>query len=178
MFDRSGFWPAPLATGAFCLETDGLVIRDLPELPQTLVSGDLDAFLVAEGMAPAVGLLGKAGGTRYAVRLARSRLLAVGVEPEAPGWNPAGYALTPMGAALAVIEIAGPRWREFVARATPIDPDSSSASAAFLLGDGLSAILTRHERHDTLRLHISRPYLPLAHDWLAGCIAQIGAQKG
>lgn len=168
-FDRAGFWPAPRAPGSFALQTDGLRVRELPEIPQALVSGDLDGFLAAEGLAPAVGLLGAATGTRYAVRLARQRLLAVGWEPDAAGWDPRGWGVTPMGAALAILAIEGPRWPEFFARATPIDPAAASPSAAFLMGDGLSAILTRHDGPDSLRLHVSRPLLPGVQDWLTTC---------
>jgi len=175
--DRAAFWPAPAAPGSFRAEIDGLVVRDLPDLPQALVSGDLDAFLAAEGLAPAVGLLGVAQGDRYAVRLARRRLLAVGLEPAA-GWNPGGWGVTPVGAGLAVVGIEGPRWPGFVARATPVDPGAASPSAALLLGDGLSAILTRHGRDDSLRLHVSRPLLPALHLWLADVVTALGAGNG
>ncbi|MBW7922795.1 MAG: hypothetical protein H3C51_11920 [Rubellimicrobium sp.] len=165
-FDRAAFWPEP---AAFAQDIPGLSVRDLPELPQAYVSGDLAAFLAAGALAPAVGLLGLAQGDRYAVRLARHRLLVVGIEPDA-GWNPGGWGVTPVGAGLAVVAVTGPRWRDFFARATPIDPDAASASAAFLLGDGLPAILTRHDAPDNLRLHVGRATLPALHDWLGDCL--------
>lgn len=174
ILDRAAFWPEPAAPGAFQQEIDGLVARDLPEIPQALVSGDIDAFLAAEGLAPAVGLLGVAEGERYAVRLARQRLLAVGFEPE-PGWNPGGWGVTPMGAGLSVVGIEGPRWAEVFARATPIDPETASPSAGFLLGDGLPVTLTRHGHDDCLRLHVARAALPGLHAWLDDCLMAMAA---
>lgn len=170
MSDLASIWAAPAAPGSLSLDLDGLRLRELPDLPQTLVSGDLAAFLRAEGLAPAAGLLGRAEGERYAVRLARDRLLAVGIEPEpqAAGWRD-GHALTPIGGALAVLEVAGPRWPAFFARATAIDPQAGSPSAAFLLAGTLSAILYRHGGDDRLRLHLDRSLLPFFHDWLTAC---------
>lgn len=166
VLDRGEFWPEP---ADFAQDIPGLSVRDLPELPQAYVSGDLAAFCAAHDLPAPLGLLGQARGERYTVRLARQRLLVVGLEPE-PGWNPGGWGVTPMGAGLAVVAVTGPRWREFFARATPIDPDAGSASAVFLLGDGLSVILSRHDAPDNLRLHIARAMLPALHAWLGDCL--------
>lgn len=169
--DRGAFWPAP---APFAQEIRGLALRDLPDVPQAYVSGDLDAFLAHADLAAPVGLLGMAQGERYAIRLARRRLLVVGTEP-APGWNPGGWGVTPMGGGIAVIAGEGPRWHEFFARATPIDPEANSPSAAFMLGDGLPVILTRHDRPDSLRLHVPRAQLPALHDWLSDCLRAMAA---
>jgi hypothetical protein len=164
MPDRSGFWPAPPAPDAR-LEGEGLSVRQLPPVPQVMVSGATDRFLAARGLGPAVGLLGQVTPERYALRLARHRMLVAGVrqDHETAGWQD-GVATTPMTGALAVLEIAGPNGMALFARASAIDPRLSSASAALDFA-GVHAALCRVE--GALRLHVDRGLVPYLFDWIA-----------
>jgi hypothetical protein len=76
MFDRSAFWlEAPNS-----LMGPGLAVRILPPQPQLMVSGDLDRFLTRHSLPPAGGLLAEMTGSRFALRLARNRMLVVGMD--------------------------------------------------------------------------------------------------
>lgn len=164
MLDRSGFWPAVPADGT-CLMGEGLMIRALPPVPQVMVSGDLAAFCAAQDMPPPLGLLEQAPAGRHALRLARNRMLAVGiaVDHAAAGWAE-GIATTPMTGALAVIQIAGPQAMAVFARASAVDPRQNSPCAALIFA-GVSAAICRSDAG--LRLHLDRGLLPYVLDWLA-----------
>lgn len=166
MLDRSAFWTLP----GDRLDLPGLTVQALPAQPQTLVSGDLDGFLSARGLPPAIGLLGPAQGEVAAIRLARHRMLVLGLDtpPEAPAWVQ-GCALTPMTAGLAVLDITGPRAMEWAARGTAIDLRHPSPSAALLFA-GIPAILYR--RDAALRLHIDRSLLAYVLDWTGAALPQ------
>lgn len=164
MLDRSSFWPVPPVEGA-CLTGDGITIRLLPPMSQVMVSGGLEAFCAAHDLPPAVGLLAPVQAPRYALRLARNRMLAVGVgvDHATAGWAD-GIATTPMTGALAVIDIAGPQAMEIYARATAVDPNGNSASAALLFA-GVTGALCRID--DGLRLHVDRGLTAYLFDWFA-----------
>lgn len=161
MLDRSDFWTVPPEA----LHGEGLSVRLLPPLPQVMVSGDLDGYAAAHGLPPTAGLLAEVTGRRYALRLARNRMLAVGIDldPAAGGWVD-GAALTPMTGALAVVEIAGENAMALLARATAIDPRQSSPSAALMFA-GATAVLYR--RDQGLRLHLDRGLVPYMMNWCA-----------
>ena len=161
MPDRSDFWTTPTEA----LTGEGISVRLLPPVPQVMVSGDLDGFAAAHGLPPPAGLLAEVTGARYTLRLARSRMLAVGVEldPASAGWVD-GAALTPMTGALAVVEIAGENAMALVARGTAVDPRRPSASAALMFA-GFNSVLYRHD--GVLRLHLDRSLVPYLMDWCA-----------
>lgn len=161
MLDRSDFWTTPPEA----LTGEGISVRLLPPLPQAMVSGDLDGFAAANGLPPPAGLLAEVKGPCYALRLARSRMLAVGIDldPASAGWVE-GAALTPMTGALAVVEIAGENAMALVARGTAVDPRQPSASAALMFA-GVTSVLYRHE--GVLRLHLDRGLVPYLMDWCA-----------
>ncbi len=164
MRDRSTFWSAPAAAGAR-LAGDGIEVALLAPVPQVMVSGDLGAFGAPHGLPPAAGLLADVAGPRYALRMARRRMLAVGVELDqaAAGWA-GGVATTPMTGAMAVIEIAGPRAMALVARATAVDPRADSPCAAVMFA-GVTVALCRHEGR--IRLHLDRGLATYMLDWCA-----------
>lgn len=167
MLDASGAWgPAPGWSTA-ALAGGGVEARTLPGLSQALVSGDLAAFAAARGLAPAVGALGLARGPTYAARMARDRMLVVGLaESEiVPGWSPAGYAVTPMSAALHVFEFKGRNVLDLVGRASAIDPRDPGPCAALQFA-GLVGCLYRHDDADTLRLHVDRGLAAYLWTWL------------
>lgn len=162
MLDRSTFWTA---SGAFpALQGEGLSVSLVPSLPQVMVSGDFAGFCRREALPEPVGLLGETTGARYSLRLARNRMLAVGVDCDhaGAGWQE-NAAITPMTGALAVLEIAGPRQMELFSRGSAIDPRSRSASAALQFA-GVTVSLYRHEA--TLRLHIDRGLIAYLQSWL------------
>ena len=76
MLDRSTFWSEAPSS----LTGPGLAVRVLPPVPQLMVSGDLDGFLARHALPPAGGLLAKMSGERYALRLARHRMLVIGMD--------------------------------------------------------------------------------------------------
>lgn len=160
MLDRSTFWTATPdhQTGP------GLAVRVLPPQPQLMVSGDLDAFLARHGLPAAGRLLAVVTGDRYALRLARNRMLVTGIDlaPEAAGWAD-GCAVTPMTGALAVIDVTGPDAMALFARATAVDPRGASPSAALMFA-GITLVACRHEA--ALRLHLDRGLLPYLTSWI------------
>lgn len=161
MLDRSAFWSiAPES-----LSGPGLTVRVLPPVPQVMVSGDLDAFLARHGLPAAGGLLAETSDSRYALRLARNRMLVVGLDlpPQAAGWAD-GCATTPMTGALAVVEITGPDAMALFARGTVVDPRSASPSAALIFA-GVTLVASRHDT--ALRLHLDRGLVPYLMDWIA-----------
>lgn len=160
MLDRSPFW----SKAPDSLRGPGLMVRVLPPVPQLMVSGDLDGFLARHALPPAGGLLAETSGSRYALRLARARMLVVGLDllPEAAGWAKGG-ATTPMTGALAVVEASGPDAMALFARCTAVDPAANSPSAALSFA-GVTAIACRHD--GALRLHLDRGLLPYLMAWI------------
>jgi len=164
MLDRAAFWPPAPAAGTE-LRGEGLTLRLLPPVPQLMVSGDLAAFCAEHDLPAPVGLLGLVDRPRHALRLARSRMLAVGLTADhaAAGWQD-GIATTPMTGALAVLHISGPQAMQVFARATAIDPRAPGPCAALLFA-GQTAALCRDD--DGLRLHIDRGLAAYVLDWVA-----------
>ena len=163
MLDRAPFWTPAAPAEEIRLTGDGVTLTGLPPVPQVMVSGDLTAWLAANGLPGTAGLLSETRGDRYAVRLSRQRMLIVGEEqsPRSAGWS-VGCASTPMTGALAVVEIAGPRAMDLVARATAVDPRAPSPSAALLFA-GMQAVLYRHGA--ALRLHLDRGLVAYLASW-------------
>lgn len=163
MRDRSGFWPTPPVSGAQ-LHGMGLSVCLLAPVPQVMVSGALDRFLTLQGMAPPVGLLGQVPSAQYGLRLARNRMLAVGLRQDhaTAGWQD-GFATTPMTGALAVLDIQGPGAMDLFARASAIAPRCHSPSAALIFA-GMPAALCQYD--GGLRLHIDRGLVAYLFDWI------------
>lgn len=147
------------------LEMPGLSAHLLACPDQFLVSGDLHGFGRVSGLDPAgVGALGQVAAPRYALRLARDRLLIVGpLTGIAEGWNPAGFAVTACGAALAVIELSGAAVPDVLARATLIDSATPGPSTAVSFA-GVPAMIYRKDR--VVRLHVERGLVAYLWLWL------------
>lgn len=163
MLDRAKFW-TPTAPVGTQLTGDGITVRLLPAIEQVMLSGDLTAGLARFDLSESLGLMAQASGPRYALRLARGRVLIVGagVTPSAAGWQD-GVATTPMTGALAVFEISGPMAMELLARATAIDLRKPSPCAALNFA-GVTSILYQHEAG--LRLHLDAGLAPYMLDWM------------
>ena len=160
MLDRAQFWPVQPRQ----LTGDGITVTLLDPVPQLMVSGDLDAACAALNLPAPVGLMGQAQDPRAAIRLARHRMLAVGVTlPHAEATPQEGYALTPATGSLAVLQIGGPRTDELLVRGTAVDLNRNSPSASLLFA-GINAVLYRHGAD--IRLHLDRGLLDYALDWM------------
>lgn len=167
MPDVSARWRPEPDWASARLEGPTLDIRAVPGLPQRLVSGDIAGFLARHGLGKDVGALGLASGGRYALRVARDRLLVVGIPPSecADGWHAEGYGVSTVGSALRVLDARGPGVRDLLARATTIDPDNPGPSAA-LLFCGLTCTVYFHGDRQTLRLHVDRGLAAYLWEWL------------
>ena len=185
MRDLAGKWPPVPEWDTAILETDSLRIRTVGGLAQLVVSGDLQAWGRAAGMAhEGVGAFAVAQGPRYAVRVARDRILAVSETPFgiAPGWHGEGFAVSGMDAAMHVFEIAGAGVPKLLARATALDPTlgptldpaGTSASAALLFA-GVNALAYRHGGPEMLRVHVDRGLAPYLWKWFEKTSFPVGA---
>lgn len=166
MLDNSCKWrPEPDWANAR-LATPGLHVSAIIGLPQRLVSGDIGGFLVRHELAE-VGALGLASGERYAVRVARDRLLAVGIPASAcaDGWHDDGYGVTTVGSAFRVLQARGEGVPDLVARATTIDPNNPGPCAAMLFC-GVMATVYRYNDIETLRIHVDRGLGVYLWEWL------------
>lgn len=166
MRDHGSRWPAVPYWATFDLARADLRVAVVQPAAQAWVSGDLDAFRRASGLEePAVGGFGRAGGDAYAVRVARDRLLAVGVAgaATAPGWHAEGFAVTPIDAGLLVFAFGGPGLDGLAARATHLIEADRSPSAATVFA-GLPALVYRHG--DDLMVHVERGLAPTLAAWL------------
>lgn len=155
-------WPAATIAGA------GFTVRSLSGFSQYLVSGDLAAWSEMSGMeGAAVGAQATATGERYALRIARDRILAVSQRPFdiEPGWHERGFAVSSVDAGWHMFEIEGPGLNSLLARATTLDPAGATQSAAILFA-GVNALCCRHGHGDRLRLHVDRGLAPYLWKWL------------
>ncbi|WPE23258.1 hypothetical protein [Shinella zoogloeoides] len=167
MLDNSRKWrPEPDWADAL-LVAPSLRIRAVTGLPQHLVSGNIERFLARHGLGTDIGAFGLASGGRYAVRVARDRLLAVGVPAsECPaGWHDEGYAVTAVGSALRVLEARGQGVRDLIARTTAVDPDNGGPCAA-LQFCGLTCSVYFHGDMQTLRIHVDRGLAAYLWEWM------------
>jgi hypothetical protein len=150
------------------IERPGLKIRSLMGFSQSLVSGDLAAWREASGIGdPPAGALSVVTGARYAASIARDRILSVCETPSglAPGWHARGYAVTTIDAGLHMLEIEGSGLAGLWARATTIDAQDRTPSAAVLFA-GANAVCYRHGHGGRLRVHIDRGLAPYLWTWL------------
>ncbi len=155
-------WPAAV------IAAPGLAIRSLAGFSQCLVSGDFAAWTKASGMAvEPIGALSTAYGPRYALTIARDRVLAVSETPfdVAPGWHDEGFAVSACDAGLHMFEIEGEGLAGLWARATTLDANGSTRSAAVLFA-GINVLCCRHGHGNRLRIHVDRGLAPYLWKWL------------
>jgi sarcosine oxidase gamma subunit len=166
MRDLTSSWPAVPAWDDVSLDRGDLTVRSVTLQSQHLVSGNLGAFAEKAGLPDSGGgLFHEVSGERYALRLARDRILAINVEGEAlgPGWHADGYAVTDVSAMYHVFEFSGEGIEALLQEAMFVDPDIQSASAASMFA-GQMAVVYYHE--GKLRLHVERGYAPYIWQWL------------
>lgn len=175
MRDLAQKWAAVPDWHEAAIEVPDLTVRTRTGLSQYLVSGDLDAWSNVSGLnARGTGAFGKADGDRYAVQVARDRLLVVstGLPDMENGWNERGFGVTAISAGSHVFEAEGPAVPELVARATPLDHRAASASAAVFFG-GAGAAVYRHNA--ALRIHVDRSLATYLWTWMETVSAAIAA---
>lgn len=167
MLDLSRTWRPEPDWAQARLAGPGITIRAVTSLTQRLVSGDISRFLAQYGLGGDVGGLGVASGERYAVRLARDRMLVIGLAPGecADGWHAAGYAVTSIGSGQRVLEMRGEGVRDLLARAVTVDPDRAGPSAAMPFG-GVTCAVYFHEGSQVLRVHVERGLAAYLWEWL------------
>lgn len=173
MHDLALKWTSPPDWASATLSAPGVEIRSLPGLIQSFVSGDLEAWASASCMAArGIGAFGAATGDSYCVQVARDRLLAVSANDlqVAPGWHEAGFAITPVGAALHVFEARGASLAALSARAVTLPEEAGSPSAALVFG-GVHAVVYSHD--DTLRVHVDRSLAAYLWVWMEKTISNI-----
>ncbi|WDZ80701.1 hypothetical protein PWG15_23315 (plasmid) [Ensifer adhaerens] len=167
MLDNSVKWKPEPDWNCARLLGRAIEVRAIPGLTQHLVSGDIDRFRERHGLGEDVGALGLARGARYAVRVGRDRLLAVGLPATecAVGWHDDGYGVTALGSAQRVLEAHGEGVRDLVARATALDPGNPGPCAA-LQFCGLTCSVYFHGDTQTLRVHVERGLAAYLWEWL------------
>ena len=166
MRDLTTSWPDVPSWSDATLDRDGLTARTVSLPSQHLVSGDLQAFADKAGLSDTgAGLFQAVSGTRYALRLARDRLLVVDgpTEAMAAGWHDEGFAVTDVSALYHVFEFEGVGIAALLEEAMAVDPKIHSPSAASMFA-GQPAIVYHHEGR--LRLHAERGHAPYLWQWL------------
>ncbi|MGE3872116.1 MAG: hypothetical protein AB7F74_04070 [Parvibaculaceae bacterium] len=168
MRDLAAKWSSVPDWRTATIAAPGLAVRSLAGFSQYLVSGDLAAWAGSSGMeAKAVGALASASGARYALRVARDRILAVSEAPLdiEPGWHAHGFAVSACHAGLHMFEIEGEGLTALWTRATAIDPHGTTPGAAIHFA-GVNVFCCRHGRSDRLRIHVDRGLAPYLWKWL------------
>ena len=166
MRDLTSSWPAVPVWDSALINRNGLKAVTVTLASQHLVSGNLMAFARAAGLAnEGVGAFGEAVGERYALRVARDRLLVVNAPADAVGggWHAEGYAVTDVSATYHVFEFSGEGVPSLIEEAMFIDPELQSRSAATMFA-GQQAIVYRHG--GKLRVHVERGFAPYIWQWL------------
>lgn len=166
--DTHKLWQETPDLGTASLSMSGALLRKVTVGSQYMVSGAIALAAAKAGVdISGAGAFGVVAGTKYSLRLARERLLIVSdTAVLAAGWHEDGYALTPMGGALAVFDISGPRAIEIVKRgtATSISNPGSCAAVSFA---GAIAFLCRVENEETIRIHVDRGLASYLWQWFA-----------
>ena len=166
MLDIAGKWQAEPDWADARLEGRTLRVSAVSGIVQRLISGDVERFLARHDLGRDVGALGLALGERYAVRIARDRLLVIGLSAAelTDGWHDEGYAISTVSSALRLFEARGEGVRALLGRATTIDPDNPSPCAAMPFG-GVMGIVYRHGDGEILRVHIERGLAGYLWEW-------------
>ncbi|CAN7506674.1 hypothetical protein [Rhizobium sp. LjRoot254] len=166
MRDLTSSWPDVPDWRSANIDRNGLVARTIDVGPQHLISGNLAGFATAASLADTgIGAFGAASGERYALRIARDRMLVVNAPASStpPGWHADGYAVTDVSAMYHVFEFDGSGLEDLIAEAMFVDPRAKSPSAATMFA-GQQAIVYHHEGR--LRVHVERGFAPYIWQWL------------
>jgi sarcosine oxidase gamma subunit len=166
MRDLTSSWPAVPDWSNAALLHSGIICRSVVVASQHLVSGNLAGFSKRAGLIDqGVGAFGVTGGDRYALRIARDRMLVVnGPEDATRGsWYADGFAVTDVSALYHVFAFEGDGLDRLIGEAMLLDPKAESPSAATTFA-GQQALVYHHEGR--LRLHVERGFAPYIWQWL------------
>ena len=158
-------WSPPRGGAGLLIDRPRLTARRLGGLGQTLISGDLDAAILAPG-APLLGLYALAPESAHALRIGRASALLVTPAPlvTADGWRD-GWCATSVDDGWAAVEVSGANAPQALMQATSADPASDSPSAAVFVF-GLRGLLARTP--SGFRVHVEAPWLETLLAWLDG----------
>jgi hypothetical protein len=165
---RETRWPPARGRAGILIDRPGLKARALDGLGQTLVSGDLDAAVVALAPgAPILGLHALAPEGAHALRIGRMSALLVTPAPigAADGWRD-GWCATSVDDGWAAVEVSGADAPLALMQATSADLGAGSPSAAVFFF-GPRALLARID--GGFRVHVEAPWLETLLAWLDGC---------
>ncbi|MDB5524900.1 MAG: hypothetical protein JWM58_2663 [Rhizobium sp.] len=167
MRDLGPNWPSVPEWTSAEHAANGIRVRSLAGLTQHLVSGNLDAFSAKSGLDGSSGALSTVDGDRYALRMARDRMLVIngGAGNLDPGWHTGGYAVTDVSAALHVFEIEGDGIADLLGEALVVDPENAGPSASVMFA-GQVATLYYVGSRAKLRLHVERGFASFIWSWL------------
>ena len=167
---RETRWPPARGRAGILIDRPGLKARALDGLGQTLVSGDLDAAVVALAPgAPILGLHALAPEGAHALRIGRASALLVTFAPlvVAEGWRD-GWCATSVDDGWAAVEVTDANAPDALAQGTSAELAAGSPSAAVIVF-GLRGLLARTPAG--FRAHVEAPWLETLLAWLDGCTA-------
>jgi hypothetical protein len=160
-------WPPARGDAGLLIDRPRLAARRLTGLRQILISGDLDAAVVALAPgAPMLGLYAPLPAGAHALRIGRMSALLVTPAPLAvvDGWRD-GWCATSVDDGWAAVEISGADAPRALMQATSADLASGSPSAAVVVF-GLRGLLVRTPAG--FRIHVETPWLETLLAWLDG----------
>jgi hypothetical protein len=160
-------WPPARGDAGLLIDRPRLAARRLSGLRQILISGDLDAAVVALAPgAPMLGLYAPLPAGAHALRIGRMSALLVTPAPLAvvDGWRD-GWCATSVDDGWAAVEISGADAPRALMQATSADLASGSPSAAVVVF-GLRGLLVRTPAW--FRIHVETPWLETLLAWLDG----------
>lgn len=141
---------APMPEVGAMLQGAGVTATVAQSPERSLVSGDLAAFARRSDA--------------LTLRLARDRALVLGPTGLAFGWHEDGFALSDLGAGLALVQLSGPGLADLVAKATTADLGDIGPSKAITFA-GIPVVLD--QTGEALGLHVERGLLAYLWTWLA-----------
>ena len=157
MRDDSGKWPAFKAGLKPDIQAEGVLVRHVAPVAQTLISGARDAALSFAKTDSCAGWPDVASGAIYAVSLRRDRILAVGLNAVETGWlEVPQLAVSDVSAGFQVIDLSGEMALEVLKTGTELSLGAPSGSAV-RYWNGYEIILYRYAGERSFRLHISSP---------------------
>jgi sarcosine oxidase gamma subunit len=171
MRDFAGKWSPVPDWSTARIEQQGVSVKPLIGLNQTLISGRLDTALA--GLTTPIRVSGAADpvdGDPYAVRLARDRMLLISSAAAdlTPGWHDGGYAVSRMDDAYQVIQIEGFLLPEILSRGTSLDFSRGGSSVATRFA-GVAVLLYRYQNSTRLRIHVEHGLAAYLWRWIERC---------
>lgn len=172
MRDDRQKWPLAPGTERPDLVQKNIALRIVPNLRQTVISGDISDCLEISNCKAAVGGGPEiAQGGTYCLRQRRDCVLVVNGPELSDGWHSdLNVAVSDMTAAYSVVELVGLGAEQLIATGTEFAGNRPSASTS-RLWHGFGILLYRYGQDDQYRMHVRSPLLDAAWDMLERQIA-------